>query len=96
MCDAQRMMEKIMEQVEQLQNCIIASGANGDAQKGAPRQMALNAFLKEHGMSRSTVERLIHRHADPLPAFKIGQLWYVDINQYYKWRVREDRRCRMG
>ena len=53
------------------------------------KQLSLPKFIKEYGIPRSTVERLIH--ARKLPAYKIGGRWYVDIAEYEHWRADEHR-----
>lgn len=60
------------------------------------KQMSLSQFVKECGISRSTSLEMIHRSAQfhPLPAYKIGGRWYIDMEQYEKWRETEDFRQR--
>ena len=48
------------------------------------KQMKLNTFCKEYDMSRSSVIELIYRYN--LPAYKIGGRWYIDTNEYERWR----------
>ncbi len=48
------------------------------------KQMPLSRFIEEYGIPRSNVERLIHSRG--FPAYKLGGRWYVDINQFEKWR----------
>ena len=57
-------------------------------------EMNLSKFLKSVSMSRSSFNRYIHRAKNPLPAYKRGGLWVVDIAEYRQWRTEEDQRCR--
>lgn len=58
------------------------------------REVVLPAFLKMFSMSRTSFERYVYRHDYPLPAYKRGRLWIVDIAEYKKWRDEENGRCR--
>ena len=57
------------------------------------KQMRLDAFLKMYGMGRKYAYQVIRRRDDPLPAYKQGKYWYVDIEKYEAWRGREHQRC---
>jgi|APSaa5957512622_1039677.scaffolds.fasta_scaffold343351_1 hypothetical protein len=53
-------------------------------------QMSLPNFIKEYGIPRSSLERLIY--SKEFPAYKIKGRWYIDIAKYEKWREIEHRR----
>ena len=48
------------------------------------KQMKLKTFCEEFDIPRTTA--LKWAHADDFPAYNLCGHWYVDINQYYKWR----------
>jgi hypothetical protein len=56
------------------------------------KQMSLVDFMSEYGMKRSCTLMLINRRSDPLPAYKLGGQWYVDIQAFEQWRVEEHKR----
>lgn len=57
------------------------------------KQMRLDEFMEVYGVSRKYAYKAIRRAEDPLPAYKQGKCWYVDVEAYLKWRVREHNRC---
>lgn len=57
-------------------------------------EMALPEFLTAFSMSRTSFDRYVHRAEHPMPAYKRGRLWIVNIDEYKRWRDEEDRRCR--
>lgn len=56
------------------------------------QQMQLPSFLREFDMPRTNFERLVFRRDNPLPAYKVGGRWYVDIPKYLEWREEEHKR----
>lgn len=48
------------------------------------KQLKLSSFCEEYDMPRTTVMELIYRQK--LPAYKIGNRWYIDIPKFLKWR----------
>ena len=56
------------------------------------KQMSLVKFMAEYGMNRTTTLKLINRKMAPIPAFKLGGQWYVDIPKFEKWREEEHKR----
>jgi hypothetical protein len=54
------------------------------------QQMSLPMFIKEYGIPRSSIERLIYSRE--FPAYKLRGRWYIDIAMYEKWREIEHRR----
>lgn len=56
------------------------------------KQIPLTAFMKEYGMKRTCVLKLINRRTDPLPAYKLGGQWCIDITAYEQWREEEHKR----
>ena len=57
-------------------------------------EMKLSSFLKAVSMSKRSFDRYAHRAEHPLPAYKRGGVWVVDISEYKQWRTEEDKRCR--
>lgn len=57
-------------------------------------EMTLPEFLKAFSMSRTSFDRYVHRAENPMPAYKRGRLWIINIDEYKKWRDGEDRRSR--
>ena len=57
------------------------------------KQLKLSEFREMFGMGREIVYKLVRRKDDPLPAYKQGKYWYVDIEAYKAWREREHQRC---
>jgi hypothetical protein len=54
--------------------------------------MQLPKFIEEYAMPRTVAMRKIQRAFDPLPAVKIGKLWYVKLDEYPDWEEREHQR----
>lgn len=54
------------------------------------KQLKLQNFCKEFNTPRTTVLEWIR--ALNFPAYKIQGRWYVDLEEYYKWRTAEHER----
>ena len=48
------------------------------------KQLKLSNFCKEFDVARSTA--LLWIHSKGFPAYKIDGRWYIDIEEFYKWR----------
>lgn len=57
------------------------------------KQLSIRDFAESYGLSKPTIYRYINRRDDPLPAYKQGRVWYIDIEAYKAWREREHQRC---
>ncbi|MBS6510396.1 MAG: helix-turn-helix domain-containing protein [Clostridiales bacterium] len=57
------------------------------------KQLNTHDFSAAYSLSKATIYRLINRRDDPLPAYKQGSNWYIDIDEYKAWREREHQRC---
>lgn len=57
-------------------------------------EMTLPEFSKAFSMSRTSFDRYVHRAENPLPAYKRGRLWIINIAEYMEWRDAENKRCR--
>lgn len=56
------------------------------------KQISLVDFMAEYGMKRTCTLKLINRRDNPLPAYKLGGQWYVDIPKFEAWREIEHKR----
>ena len=52
------------------------------------KQMKLPNFCKEYDIPRTTILKWVH--TIDFPAYNLSGHWYVDIQQYYKWREKEN------
>ena len=51
------------------------------------KQMCLKRFCAEFDIPRSTIYKWVN--VKSFPAYKLGSHWYVDVEEYYKWRRKE-------
>lgn len=59
--------------------------------KNEKKQLKLNNFCKEYDIPRATAIQWIHSKG--FPSYKLCGHWYVDIEEYYKWREKEHTKC---
>lgn len=50
------------------------------------KQLKLKSFCEEYDIPRSTALKWIH--SDEFPAYNLLGHWYVDIEEFYKWRTK--------
>jgi len=53
--------------------------------------MKLNHFCREFDVPRSTALEWIHSKG--FPGYRLAGHWYIDIEEYYTWRVQEHMKC---
>lgn len=53
------------------------------------KQLKLKNFCEEYDIPRTTVLHWVH--AKDFPAFNLSGHWYIDVEEYYKWREQEHR-----
>jgi len=55
-------------------------------------QLSLPDFCEAFDMKASTVKEFASRKENRLPAYKIGRKWWIDIEEFKKWRAQEHKR----
>ena len=51
------------------------------------KQLRLTNFCKEFDVPRTTALKWVH--SNDFPAYNLCGHWYVDLEQYYKWRNKQ-------
>lgn len=51
------------------------------------RQVKLNRFCEEFDIPRTTALQWVH--SKNFPAYNLCGRWYVDTEQYYRWREKQ-------
>lgn len=49
--------------------------------------MKLSTFCREYDIARSTAMQWVHSQG--FPAYCLMGRWYIDIDEYYKWRKKQ-------